>query len=383
METWSAHHLYNEAVQILGSETASQLQQYAQGLKSKRLPVIFSLHHLSEICKVPYWFLRDTVNRERESSNYRIYSIGKRSGGRRLIHAVGSDLLRVQSFINDLILQKCQPHPASFAFHSSGGIQKCAAEHCGARFLFQFDLTDFFYDVTEIEVYRIFDDFGYRRLLSFEFARLCTTTRIPNSWARYLRKYPYGLRFDPERVRWFPYDRTVERIAALPQGAPSSPMLANLAAFSLDESLSEYASENGFVYTRYADDITFSATNLPKARGRVRNDIIHRIRNAGFKENPKKSRIAGPGSKKVVLGLLVDGAEPRLSRETYKRIDRLLYGAKKFGLAAAAEHFGFESTYGFYNHISGLIAFVKDVDQKRWEVFSERWMSIKQSQEST
>ena len=382
MENWSAHHLYAQASQALGVEVTGNLQRYTQDLRSKGLPVVFSLNHLATICAVGYDFLRDTVKRKREAHNYRMFAVAKRSGGRRFIHAVCPTLLRVQTFVNQAILQQRHPHSASFAFHPSGGIRKCAAVHCGARFLFQFDLTDFFYDVTEIDVYHIFAEMGFRRLLAFELARLCTTTHLPN-WQPRRFALPVtdpcvpSFAGEDEEAR-LPYKKQTGKVAVLPQGAPSSPMLANLAALPLDEALSEYALVNGLVYTRYADDITLSATWLSRKRERIRSDIVHLIRKSGFKENAKKSRIAGPGSKKLVLGLLIDGNEPRLSRETYKRIDRLLHGAMKYGLSAAAEHFGFESAYGFHNHLSGLVAFVNDVDEDRWREFFERLREIKQ-----
>lgn len=93
-------------------------------------------------------------------------------------------------------------------------------------------------------------------------------------------------------------------------------------------------------------------------------------------ENVSKIRVAGPGSKKIVLGLLVDGNVPRLSKQTYKRIERHLYSIKKFGLSEVARHEKFDSPIGFYNHVAGLIAFVKDVDNARWLEFSQKFVSI-------
>jgi RNA-directed DNA polymerase len=385
METWSTHQLYQEAASSQGSEVAARLQAYAGQLIGRNVAVVFTLGHLARITGIDYRVLHDSVNRRREAANYRMYAVAKRSGGRRFIHSVCGDLFRVQQFINQEILQRCQPHPASFAFHPSGGIRKCAEMHCGAKWIFQFDLTNFFYDVTEIDVYRIFHGLGYRPLLAFEFARLCTTTHLPYGLRRLLfhhgKSHLEILEEAPasdSQSKSMPHPDVSRIMGVLPQGAPTSPMLSSLAARKLDDSLATYAADNGFVYTRYADDITISTSNLasPRLIGNIQRNIVRRIRQSGFKENVKKTRVAGPGSKKVVLGLLVDGGTPRLSRETYHRIDRLLHASVKYDLAPTAAHEGFESAYGFYNHIAGLIAFVKDVDQKRWKDFFERFKTI-------
>jgi RNA-directed DNA polymerase len=371
METWSVHHLFGKAQEKLGTETAFELRKYAQRLMNVRLPVIFSLGHLAEITQSDYQFLRDTVRRKREAANYKMFAVKKRSGGRRFIHAVSGQLISVQKFINTEILQTISPHPCSYAFHRSGGIRDCAATHCGAKWLFQYDLSDFFYDINEKDVFQVFERLGYRKLFSFELARICTTTRLPRHLNRYLRVR--NGRSDED----LPYKQS-DSIGVLPQGAPTSPMLSNLVAENVDTRLNDLAVKNGLVYTRYADDLTLSATNLPQKMsiGDIHRRIVGIIRTCGFRENEKKTRIAGPGSKKIVLGLLVDGERPRISKETYKRIDRHLYASERFGIAQTAGHEGFDSAYGFYNHLSGLVAFVNDVDEKRGEEFRKRMEKI-------
>ena len=128
-----------------------------------------------------------------------MFAVRKRSGGRRFIHTPTKHLLTVQQFINTCILQRVPIHPSAFAFHRRGGIRKCAAVHCGAKWLFQFGLTDFFYDITEVDVFRVFQGLGYGRLLAFELARICTTTRLPEGVDVFkMREYharhypPYG-----------------------------------------------------------------------------------------------------------------------------------------------------------------------------------------------
>lgn len=373
MEAWSVHNLYQQAKRNLGTEATDSLWKYAQNLIHSNIPVIFSLRHLSKITDVDYSFLRSTVERKRESANYKMFAVKKRTGGRRFIHAVSGQLLEVQQFLNSELLQRIIPHPSSFAFHPNGGIRKCATLHCRARWLFQFDLQNFFHAINETDVFNVFHDIGYRSLVAFEFARICTTTRLP--------KHLNEMLFQKvKHVKCYNFykDRT-GAIGVLPQGAPTSPMLSNLVARKMDNLLAEYADRHGFVYTRYADDITISAYELPQgiSIGNINRNVIGIIRRCQFKVNKKKTHVAGPGSKKLVLGLLVDGDRPRISRDTYKRIDRHLYASLKYGLLETSTHEGFESPYGFYNHISGLIAYVKDVDYDRWLKFKKQLEKIK------
>jgi RNA-directed DNA polymerase len=386
METWSTHLLFQESAKEHNKVSALDIQKYANNLRSINIPVLFSLGHLSKITDIDYIFLHDTVNRRRETANYNLFAISKRSGGRRFIHAVNGRLFYLQKFINNEILQKIKPHASSYAFHQSGGIRQCASVHCGCKWLFQFDLKDFFYSISEPDVYLAFLKMGYKRLLSFELARLCTTLRLPQPKRNYIKHHRYYPNFDlydsNENLKGageYPY-KPQSNIGVLPQGAPTSPMVSNIVATKLDESLYHFAQLNGFVYTRYADDLTFSASVLPekKSIGQLKREIISLIRKNGFRENNNKTRIAGPGSKKVVLGLLVDGGQPRVSRELLKRIDRNLYSIEKHGLEKVASHDGFESPYGFYNHVSGLMSYIKDVDHICWKKYEQKFRAIRE-----
>lgn len=375
METWSTHQLIQQGKNQLTSDSLSHLRHYAQNLKSQKLPVIFTLNHLAKITGVPYSLLFNTVKRKREAANYKMFAISKRSGGRRHIHVVHKQLHRVQQFINQEILQKVKPHSAAQAFYSGGGVQQCAQMHCNARWLFQFDLQNFFHSINEIEAYEVFEGLGYKPLLAFELARLCTTTRLPkHNRSLLLPNHRQGY---PKCYKFYHWPSTP--LGVLPQGAASSPMLSNLVAMELDKHLQQLADELGAVYTRYADDITLSLANdLPKqiTVGKVHRKVTKLIRLYGYQVNKNKTRVAGPGSKKLVLGLLVDSNTPRLSKQTYKRIERLLYACKKYGVISTASHEGFNSALGFYNHLSGLVAYTKSVDTQRWEEFNQSFKAL-------
>lgn len=377
MDSWSVHHLFDRASKELGVEKAFNLQKYASNLRDKGLPVIFSLMHLSHITGIDYDILRNTVNRRRESANYNLFAISKRSGGKRFIHAVNGKLFRLHQFINENILQKTNPHPSSFAFHHNGGVLRCVSKHCGCRWLFQFDLKDFFYSIAEPLVFKAFSELGYNGLLSFELSRICTTLRLPVNKSIYLKEssdFMFGIQSVDINKPYFPQ----QIMGVLPQGAPTSPMISNLAANKLDIALAGYAKENGFIYTRYADDLAFSSSCLPKnvSIARIKREVVSIIRKCGFIENNEKFRVAGPGSRKILLGMLVDRARPRVSREFLKRIQRHIYATQKFGLDMVAKYEKFDSVYGFYNHLLGLMSYLKDVDHGRWEILNEIFSQI-------
>lgn len=374
---WSTHHLVQNASLSLGEESAANLGVYISHLRERGVAPVATLGHLAQIVGVEYSFLRSTVQRNRERSNYKVFFIGKRNGGDRLIHSVTSKLFLIQRFVNDEILQKIQPHQASYAFHPSGGIRKCANVHCGARWLFSFDISNFFYQINEIDVYEIFREIGYTQLLSFELSRLCTTIYLPSLKHR---KYLWNKNFHTSKIDYSIYNNVSQRIGCLAQGSPTSPMLSNLAARGLDESLNDLAKRHGLVYTRYADDLVFSSgseLNRSSSVGRIRSEILNEVRGFNFEPNLKKTRIAGPGTRKVVLGLLVDGPEPRLTKAFRKKIERHLYIATKFGIKDAAEHEKFRSAHGYYNYIRGLIGYVKDVDETRWNKYKQQFDQCK------
>ena len=376
MENWSAHHVYSAALDRRHSQPVAQsLASYAHGLRTKSMPVIFTLAHLAQITGVRFKTLHNTVTRRREAANYRLHWIRKRSGGKRPIHSVSRELARVHQFVNEEILQRIQPHPASFAFHPSGGIASCARQHCGARWLFQYDIENFFFTINEIDVYWIFVNLGFRHLLSFELARLCTTIRLPYEVYDLRRHSDFKLTYQSDVFNLYAHPI----LGVLPQGAASSPMLANLACVRLDHKLSDAAESKGMVYTRYADDICISSAQKLSRKRDVSN-IHHRLRgeitSEGFSLNNRKTRISGPGSRKRVLGLLVDGDAPRLSKDTRHRIDRLLYACEKFGIVETAIFEGFDSAVGLYNHLGGLTAHACDVDIDLGKNFRQRFKSL-------
>ena len=153
---------------------------------------------------------------------YHTFSIAKRSGGRRTIDAPGHALKHLQRKLLKRVFGPMRAHPAAHAFERKKSFVTNAAAHAHAAVVVRMDLVDFFPSITEFQVNRLCISLGWDEESAMVLARLCTCN------------------------------------ARLPQGAPTSPKIANLLARRMDARLNHLAASKGAVYTRYADDLTFS-----------------------------------------------------------------------------------------------------------------------------
>ena len=225
-------------------------------------------------------------------------------------------------------MKRLPVHAASHAFIKGSSIKKCAARHCGAKWLIKIDIKDFFGSISEIQVYRVFRSVGYQPLVAFELARLCTITPGERS----LRNYLPHWHVRKPNFKIPTYQRKL--LGYLPQGAPTSPNLANLIMLDRDEKLTALARDFGLNYTRYSDDLCFSSRKKNFGRNQAEQIIpeVYAILNkAGYRPNLRKTKIVPPGAKKVVLGLNIDGPRPMLPKETKDRIRQHLYYLEQFG----------------------------------------------------
>lgn len=309
---------------------------------------LLTLGNLAFETGAEYGYLRAIVSRKVDP--YASASTVKRSGGSRPISIPDPALMQVQRWLLANVLHARPGHPASFAYQDGRSIVQCASRHCGGSWLIKMDLHDFFGSVKEESIYRIFRNLGYSKLLAFELGRL--TTRAP----------------DAKRVRTggaIP-SYSVNRVGALPQGAPTSGQLANMAALRLDRLLSKLSSTRDLVYTRYSDDLVFSTRKDIGRTGAAElvREISRLIRFAGFLPHHNKTRVIPPGARRIVLGLLVDDTV-RLPADRRRRIELHLRGCEKFGVGQHALARGFDSVFSFVDHLDGWIAFAMGVERDR------------------
>lgn len=190
--------------------------------------------------------------------HYRYAWVPKRSGGVRLLEAPKPRTKELQRRILHGILDLVPAHSAAHGFRASRSPRTHAAIHVGSTVVLRIDLEDFFLHVSAARVRSIFAALGYPDEVAW--ALTCLTTNIAPVSPRTLT---------PTDVPHIEAIRRTEMLARsrhLPQGAPTSPALANLAAYGLDIRLSALAEHTGARYSRYADDLVFSFSGNVVAR---------------------------------------------------------------------------------------------------------------------
>lgn len=329
------------------------------------LPPIFTLKHLAHLTQVHYRDLRSYVSREVD--DYRIFRVRKRAlpnrpTSFRVICIPAPSLAVAQHWIAKHVLSKGRPHSASTAFAPSCRLVDAAVPHCASRWLIKIDIQRFFESISEIDCYRVFRSLGYQPLVSFELSRLCTRVsplnRLYHS-KKWFRKAP----LHTSKISGY----ASVRLGHLPQGAATSPMLANLAMREVDSLMTELAYRYGLTYTRYADDLTFSTSSNKFERANAQqtiNEVYGVLRRFGFIPNLAKTTVASPRSRKIVLGLQVDQDTPRLTRAFKMKMRMHLYYLEKedVGPLKHAERRGFSAVVGMRNHLMGLAAYAAQIE---------------------
>jgi RNA-directed DNA polymerase len=343
---------------VVARASAHRATQLASGV----VVPILSLGHLAHLTGASYSYLREIVERKRDP--YIDITRPKRDGGSRALSSPEPPLMEIQRWILRNVLYLARPHPSSYAYQAKRSIVHCARTHLGARWLVKMDLHDFFGTIDETRVYSAFNGLGYSPLVSLELTRICT--RLTRSHAAHRirsRAYQSVPSYATDDQGW------------LPQGAPTSGALANAAAHALDRKLSQIASRRALTYTRYSDDLIFSA-GATFNRG-LGASLIDHVRNVVRDEHlvlhDKKTRVVPPGARHVVLGLMLGRDRVQLLPEFKRRIDVHIRGVDRFGLAQHAAHRGFRSIFSFVNHVDGCLAFAHGVEPEHARQGRERW----------
>jgi retron-type reverse transcriptase len=256
---------------------------------------------------------------------YKVFDIPKKSGAMRRIAQPSRELKAVQAWILRNILNKLQASAYSKGFELNTSILDNATPHVGSTFVLNIDLEDFFSSISAASVYSIFFSIGYDQSIAAALTNLCVFQ------------------------------------GALPQGAPTSPKLANLVCLRMDARIQGYSGPRGIAFTRYADDITLSAQTLKKvanARAVVEQIIV----SENLRINHSKTKIAGTWRRREVTGLVLNATAVALGRTQVRKVRAKIYNV-------------FVGKSIAYAEVNGWLAYAYGVDRsacrKLWQ-FVER-----------
>ncbi len=295
--------------------------------------------------------LERTVGAE-QLRHYR-YSGRERSGRPlRVIEQPKQQLKAIQRRILREILDQIPAHDAAHGFTRGRSVLTHASEHAGAYVVIRLDLTDFFPSVAAGRIYGIFRAAGYPEPVAHALTAL-TTNVVPATFWHSLPRPS-----DPAQIQ--AHHRLGRQLATphLPQGAPTSPALANLAAFRLDRRLRGLAAAFGATYSRYADDLTFSGPrSLAGTAGRFRQAVAEIACEEGFRINAMKSTLATSAGRQRVCGVVVN-QRPNVPRRDYEVLKAIVHNARSQGPAAQNR----ASLPDFRAHLLGRIAWVESLN---------------------
>ena len=325
---------------------------------------VFTLRHLAALSEVDYGFLRQTVARRTEAyTEFRIKKrmVEHRPTQYRTICAPSPGLMKVQRWITQNILAHVPAHICSVAFSKGDSLYKAVEPHCQAKWLVKIDVQSFFESISESTVYRLFDSLGFEPLVAFEMARLCTRAQH-DAQSKKVQGQDYNLA-SPYVIEQ--YMHSVQ--GHLPQGAPTSPMLANLACRGLDERLAAIAEEQNLNYTRYADDITFSSSdpNFGREMAKILIQLVYReLARQGLRPNTAKTTVVPPSARKIVLGLSVEEEMPRLARHFKDLLRQHIHYLTHpdVGPIKHATARKFASVVGLRHHVGGLLTYAAQIE---------------------
>ena len=325
-------------------------------LKNFNLPVMHTVNDLSDLMKLSVSQIRQLSYHQdvSTSSNYIRFSIPKKTGGVRHISAPKPMLKFAQEWLLQNILYKVENHNAAHGFCPSRSIKSNAEVHLGAELLINIDLENFFPTITYKRTKGLFKSLGYSESLATVFALISSE---PDCEEVFLDNQTYHVSQGERK---------------LPQGSPASPAITNLICRKMDTRLDGLGKKFGFVYSRYADDMSFS-TKAPdnQALGRFLRHITQIIAEEGFNIHPRKTKITRKGRRHEVTGVVVN-EKLSIPRKKLKAFRAVLFQVEKDG--PEGKHWG--NSKDVIAALKGYAHFVYMIDPEKGQAFNEQVKQI-------
>lgn len=289
-----------------------------------------------EITGITYDEAVDVVNSIKQY--YYSFPIAKRNGKKRWIDAPNDELKSIQVNILHELLYQFRPHNCSFGFEKGKSVKAGAEQHQGAEVLLTMDINNFFNAFTTNSVQKGLHYYTKQVLSSF----------------------PIELAAYEEEVAVL--TQLMVYMGCVPQGAPTSPALTNLLCYVLDDKLFQFAKRHDCVYTRYADDMSFSCKDKSFDMAIIKNYVsnnLPRLCLTNLTINTDKTRIQRKHKRMSVTGIVInDGLSvPRWKWRNFQ--------AELYNLAKDKK----EISVVKYQQLRGYIEWIRTLNPNRAQKF--------------
>jgi RNA-directed DNA polymerase len=277
---------------------------------------------------------------QRSPYTYKIYAIPKRSGGSRTIAQPAKETKFIQHWLIENVFQKLPIHDCATAYKSGANIKANACAHKENEYLTKFDFESFF---TSIKISDLSKHFFKHLGNDFSETDLNSIAKIS------------CIKFDDEED------------LCLSVGAPSSPILSNSILYEFDCKVYEWCTSRGIIYTRYADDLTFSTgkKNISNEVEPAIREIVNNLSYPTLKFNNKKTTHLSKKYQRRITGLIINNNnEVSLGRARKREISALIH---QFSLNLLSEKDIFK--------LQGLLGFAKDIEPLFILRMSEKYTS--------
>jgi RNA-directed DNA polymerase len=277
--------------------------------------------------------------------HYRYTWIPKRLGSR-LVEAPKPRLRELQRRILRGILDRVPAHRCAHGFRAGHSCRTFIAPHVGREVVLRMDLRNFFPGIPASRVHALFETLGYPDAVARLLTALCT-----NGTAMSIGRQGAGSWMEAKRLE----------LPHLPQGAPTSPSIANLCALHLDLRLDALAASLEGAYSRYADDLAISGeATLRRSVTRLTTLVAAIALEEGFEVNHRKTRAMHRSHRQRLTGIVVN-EKPNVPREEFDRLKAVLTNCVRQG-ASSQNRAGVPD---FRAHLAGRVAYVASLNDVR------------------
>ena len=319
-----------------------------------QLPSLTTKRELAEwlgiTCAEIDWLTRSRRDRPVAKEHYRHRWVPK-PGRPRLFEIPRLRLKQAQRRLTELFAL-IPSHAAAHGFVPQRSVASCLEPHVGQEVVLRMDLQHFFPSIRRGRVSAMLREFGYPRLVAALIARLVTAT-VPKTVL--------------DEARLLCNEQAFELLQLslgqphLPQGAPTSPAVANLIAWKLDCRLAGLAQRVGAHYTRYADDLIFSGgRDFGRGLSHFREFVLAIAIDEGFFIRHHKTRTMKRGGRQSAIGLVMN-ERLNVPREDYEQLRAILHNCARNGLESQNR----DEHPDFLAHLRGRIAYIAATNRER------------------